>query len=130
MHDALFSEIDRSGIFADSFSFSERLDPDDGNRIVQEGAKETDGVRPTADASANPLRQSAIILRHELLARFLAHHPLEIMDHLGKRRRADGRANAIKGAILLFDISLEGGVHRFFEGLLTGFDRDDPRPED
>ena len=59
-------------------AFAARLDADElDRRIVEEAAKQADGVAPTADAGDGDVGQRAC-LREDLRARFVADHVLEI----------------------------------------------------
>src|SRR4051794_7029549 len=65
------------------------LDPDELDRVVEERGEEADGVRPTAHARDDPLRQRVLDLER-LRARLVADHALQVA-HEGRIRSRSNR---------------------------------------
>ena len=104
------------GVLADGLAAPQRLDADQLDRVVEEAGEDAHGVGAAADAGLDDVRQVAGHL-DELLARLDADDPLEVAHHQRERMRADDRADAVDGVLVVGQVGLEGGVDGLLEGL-------------
>ena len=116
MDDALAAVGHGRGVLAGGLAAPQRLDADQLDRVVEEGREDADRVGAAADAGLDHVGEVAGHLL-ELLARLDADDALEVAHHEREGMRADHRADAVDGVLVVGEIRLEGRVDGLLERL-------------